>query len=93
MWFLRWAQGRVAKQLRGRMGWFSGLVRVGSVAGVVSWAALMKHGIFYTEAQSLASGLGNISHFPHFPHVPKCGIVYFSSFTAWSFLVSKLMLL
>ena len=46
MWFLRWAKGREAKQLRGRMGWFSGLVRVGSVAEVVSWAALMKRSVF-----------------------------------------------
>ena len=35
----------------GLMGWFSGLVCVGSVAGAVSWCAFMQNSIFYNESQ------------------------------------------
>ena len=43
MWFWRWATERVKKQMRGQLGWFSGLVCVGSVAGAVAWSAQMQN--------------------------------------------------
>ena len=40
MWFLRWATDGV--KMWGQLGWFSGLMCVGSVAGAAAWGAKMR---------------------------------------------------
>jgi hypothetical protein len=49
MWFLRWATDRVKNRMWAQLGWFSGLVCVGSVAGAVAWGASMQANSFRYE--------------------------------------------
>ena len=42
VWFLRWARESVKNRMWRQLGWFSGLVCVGSVAGAVAWGAQMQ---------------------------------------------------
>ena len=39
LWFTRWARDSVKNRMWPQLGWFSGLVCVGSVAGAVAWGA------------------------------------------------------
>ena len=41
LWFTRWARDSVKNRMWPQLGWFSGLVCVGSVAGAVAWGAFM----------------------------------------------------
>ena len=47
MWFLRWATDRVKNRMWAQLGWFSGLVCAGCVAGSVAWAANMQNNAFF----------------------------------------------
>jgi hypothetical protein len=49
MWFLRWARDIVKNRMWMQLGWFSGLVCAGSVAGCVAWAANMQRKVFLFE--------------------------------------------
>ena len=42
IWFLRWAIHGVKRRMWVQLGWFSGLVCAGSVAGAVAWGARMQ---------------------------------------------------
>ena len=47
--FLRWARDIVKNRMWLQLGWFSGLVCAGSVAGCVAWAANMQRKVFLFE--------------------------------------------
>jgi len=53
MWFGRWATDRVKNRMWPQLGWFSGLVFAGSVAGAVAWVAEMQSNTFEFESTSL----------------------------------------
>ena len=50
MWCLRWARGGGLESAGVQLGLFSGMVCVGSVAGVVAWAAFMQRHAFLYDA-------------------------------------------
>ena len=50
MWLLRWATDGVKNRMWGQLGWFSGLVCVGSVVGAVAWGAIMQGYVLYFES-------------------------------------------
>jgi hypothetical protein len=48
MWCLRWARGGGLESAGGQLGLLSGMVCVGSIVGIVAWAAfLQRHSLFY----------------------------------------------
>lgn len=49
MWFLRWARDIVKNRMWSQLGWFSGLVCSGSVAGAVAWGANMQRKVYLFE--------------------------------------------
>ena len=49
MWFLRWARDGVKNRMWGQLGWFSGLMCVGSVAGAVTWGVYLQNNTFNYE--------------------------------------------
>ena len=49
MWFLRWARDIVKNRMWSQLGWFSGLVCAGSVAGAVAWGANMQRKVYLFE--------------------------------------------
>ena len=50
MWYFRWVRGGGWEGAWGQLGWFSGMVCVGSVAGAVAWGASMQSNAFFYEA-------------------------------------------
>ena len=54
-WFLRWATVVVQKQMWRQLGWFSGLICAGSVAGAVAWGAATQ--VFSFEFEGNAPGI------------------------------------
>jgi hypothetical protein len=49
MWWLRWARHGAADKMWPLLGWFSGLMCVGSVAGCVAWGAATQSNALYWE--------------------------------------------
>ena len=52
MWWLRWVRTGQKKQMWPMLGWFSGLICVGSVAGVVAWVANMQRNTLAQDSMS-----------------------------------------
>ena len=50
MWYFQWVKGGGWEGAWGQLGWFSGMVCVGSVAGAVAWGASMQSNAFFYEA-------------------------------------------
>jgi len=50
MWWLRWARHGASAKMWPLLGWFSGLMCVGSVAGCVAWGAASQANAWYFEA-------------------------------------------
>ena len=50
VWYLRWAIGGAKKRMWPLLGWFSGLMCLGSVAGAVAYGASMQSGYFTVES-------------------------------------------
>jgi len=51
MWWLRWARHGASAKMWPLLGWFSGLMCVGSVAGCVAWGAASQANSLYFEAR------------------------------------------
>ena len=50
MWWLRWARHGASDKMWPLLGWFSGLMCVGSVAGCLAWGAATQSNALYWEA-------------------------------------------
>ena len=50
VWFTRWARESVEKRMWEQLGWFSGLVCVGSVVGAVAWGAVLQANALGSES-------------------------------------------
>ena len=49
MWWLRWTRHGASDKMWPLLGWFSGLMCVGSVAGCVAWGAATQSNALYWE--------------------------------------------
>jgi len=51
-WLLRWLRSSKENKMWPHLGWFCGLMFVGSVAGVVTWAAKLSSEVFYLAGEA-----------------------------------------
>ena len=93
MWFLRWATDRVKNRMWAQLGWFSGLVCVGSVAGAVTWGARMQSNSFIYELS--VPGISERQRYAALASSARWLTVFFVLYPAefLCFIVAKLMLM
>ena len=93
MWFLRWATDRVKNRMWAQLGWFSGLVCVGSVAGAVAWGARMQSNSFIYELS--VPGISERQRYAALASSARWLTVFFVLYPAefLCFIVAKLMLM
>ena len=90
MWFLRF----VAKERMGlQLGWFSGIVCVGSIGGAVAWGSFMQSNALYYEATA-----PNVTRQQHYTLLAASNQWYVRGVISYSaefvcFIISKLLLL
>jgi len=93
VWFLRWATDRVKNRMWAQLGWFSGLVCVGSVAGAVAWGANMQANSFRNE--SSVPGISERQRLAALASSARWQTVFFVFYPIefLCFIVAKLMLM
>ena len=93
MWLLRWARAGAEEQMWAQLGYFSGLVCAGSIAGCVAWSArLLTYSIYY---ESKAHSISHQHSYTLVAAAARWGAAFFFSygFEFACLIVSKLQLL